>query len=467
MEGADQEEMLKAYMAAKQAGGRDISGLELSGGGIGADAGTWQRGQKQSDRRDRGDRGDRGNRSNWGGGRGNQQMYHNMEDENQEIQMTVRNFLEDFAMQVTESRVDDVDDMFVKEYPKVSEAIFRGKHGKNQKMPSLTDALSCLGDNHNVHLLYKELYYRHIFSKMDKAVTVEDRIDAWNNYQQIFERLQKDLTGETSGGHSLLKSMPISWLWELLDEFLYHYTTYCHFKAKTAQAKNKSGNNEQHQAKKDHDYSMVVENKQVFDSGEVFLTLKTLIAETNIDAYLAAMKESGNADGVEILSEQAKFMGYFAKIQQVRFHLMLGEYEPALEVVQQMDFGYANSLYYRSPAAHVSLSYFVAFSLFMSDRFSDCAEVVSKNLQFILKLQRFPPLWEMYQPTGKIQDKMMRILTLAQVFSPDNFYCMPEEQVLGLCMDKYSDDIKILKTWGSKDNPALDADMNSKPYASN
>lgn len=70
-----------------------------------------------------------------------------------------------------------------------------------------------------VHLLYKELYYRHIFARLDKALTIEDRVDSYDNYQLIFEQLQKDLQSEPGKG-LLLGALPRSWLWDLIDEFL-------------------------------------------------------------------------------------------------------------------------------------------------------------------------------------------------------------------------------------------------------
>ncbi|CAD7963762.1 unnamed protein product [Amoebophrya sp. A120] len=457
-----QEAMMQAYLASKAHMGQDMGGFQkIQNKSRGGDnrrnnqrGGQWGRGQ---------------------GGRGGQDDMM-MGEGDGDVPITVRNFLEDFAQAVQESRADTVEDIFVKEYPKLSEGIFRQKHGKNQKWPSLEDARACLSDNHNVHLLYKELYYRHLFSRLDKHVTAMDRVDAWNNYQDIFDRVGKDLQAISDGQQpptGLLQVIPVCWLWEMLDEFLYHYTTYCFFKAKVTQQRAKL----QKQLEQDPsqasvpvnrqtlmDFDIVKEQKNVFDSGEVFYTLKRLVMGSNIDAIIRIEKgiDEGDVSGI---SEQAKFLGYFAKIQQVRYHLMLGEYDVALKRVGELDFGWENALYYRCPAAHVSFCYFVAFSLFMSERYSDCLSVVSKTLHFIQKLQRFPPLQEQYAgQLMKQQDRMVRLFVLCQVFSPDGYQCIPEENVANWCADKYADDIKVLKTWGSKDVAGPETDMNTKPW---
>ena len=63
-------------------------------------------------------------------------------------------------------------------------------------------------------MLYKELYYRHIYSKLQP--TLEQRIESWLNYCDIFNLL---LTVDTP----LSLELPNQWLWDMIDEFIYQF----------------------------------------------------------------------------------------------------------------------------------------------------------------------------------------------------------------------------------------------------
>lgn len=156
----------------------------------------------------------------------------------------------------------------------------------------------------------------------------------------------------------------------------------------------------------------------------------------------------------------------------MRYHLLLGEYQYdiALKTVERFYFGMENALYFKSPAAHITLSDFVAFALFMQSRYSDCMTVASKCLQFAVKLQRFPPLSSLYEQHQRGQERLMRLLVLCATFAPDNYHAEVDEQILQFSLERYADDIKILKTWGLQDeqeemNKANPEQLLNKPFA--
>ena len=52
-------------------------------------------------------------------------------------------------------------------------------------------------------MLYKELYFRHLYAKLGSNITIEQRIESWDNYTTLFERIFSDddddnLLGEAS-----------------------------------------------------------------------------------------------------------------------------------------------------------------------------------------------------------------------------------------------------------------------------
>jgi hypothetical protein len=75
-------------------------------------------------------------------------------------------------------------------------------------------------------MLYKELYFRHIFAKMQP--TVDDKFDSFQNYVDLFNLL----LGLNSTDPEF--ELPISWLWDILDEFIYQASPHTAFMTLTS-----------------------------------------------------------------------------------------------------------------------------------------------------------------------------------------------------------------------------------------
>eukprot|EP01071_Lankesteria_metandrocarpae_P006238 Lankesteria_metandrocarpae@DN428_c0_g1_i2.p1 len=70
--------------------------------------------------------------------------------------------------------------------------------------------------------LYKELYYRHLYSKCASQVDHQDRIDSWENYELLtgyFFREECQIMGDNRQGLQL----PSEWVWDILDEYVYQF----------------------------------------------------------------------------------------------------------------------------------------------------------------------------------------------------------------------------------------------------
>jgi translation initiation factor 3 subunit L len=99
---------------------------------------------------------------------------------------------------------------------------------KNSSWPRIEQVAELLGASELPHLLYRELYYRHLFSRLSPSL--DDRIDSWNNYLELFSFL-------TSQQHKL--RFPHSWLFDLVDEFVWQAQSFNHYRAKVKKKKKK------------------------------------------------------------------------------------------------------------------------------------------------------------------------------------------------------------------------------------
>jgi len=143
----------------------------------------------------------------------------------------------------------------------------------------------------------------------------------------------------------------------------------------------------------DADFNLLRENPQLFDNSDVYNMLRKLIQTSCIDQH---MRTPGSPMGSKT-NEQAKFIGYFASIQLMRYHLMLGEYDVALRTADSLDLNTDEAMYYRCPSSHMFFMYLTAFALFMTKRYSDCMNVCAKLLWFLMKIQRLPVVSAAYE----------------------------------------------------------------------
>lgn len=110
--------------------------------------------------------------------------------------------------------------------------------------------------DHVFCLLYKEIYFRHIYAKL--TPTLEQRCESWDNYCQLFSAILRTALAPSRNPpsifassrpplltiHSLARSpgvilqgnvnmqLPNLWLWEMVDEFCYQFQSFCTYRSK-------------------------------------------------------------------------------------------------------------------------------------------------------------------------------------------------------------------------------------------
>ena len=65
-------------------------------------------------------------------------------------------------------------------------------------------------------ILYKELYYRDLYTRMNRGPSLAHRYDSYMNYQELFSEI---LTQHNQSPVNL--KLPEIWLWDIIDEFVY------------------------------------------------------------------------------------------------------------------------------------------------------------------------------------------------------------------------------------------------------
>ena len=104
--------------------------------------------------------------------------------------------------------------MYSHTFPHLSERFFKGT-----TWPPVEAVLHLVDGDHVFGLLYREMYYRHLYAS--GKPTLEQRIDSWANYRELF-------TVVLSKNINML--LPNLWLWDMVDEFVYQFQSFCQYR---------------------------------------------------------------------------------------------------------------------------------------------------------------------------------------------------------------------------------------------
>jgi translation initiation factor 3 subunit L len=109
--------------------------------------------------------------------------------------------------------------MYEISFPKLSERYF-----KTTSWPPVEYIADLVENDHVFCMLYKELYYRHLYAKT--MPDLRQRCESWDNYCDLF--------GVILHG-SVNMVLPNNWLWDMVDEFIYQFQSFCQYRGKVSQ----------------------------------------------------------------------------------------------------------------------------------------------------------------------------------------------------------------------------------------
>lgn len=230
-------------------------------------------------------------------------------------------------------------------------------------------------------VIYSELYFRHIYARL--TPTTQQRIDSWNNYLELFKWLE-----------SSIEKAPEQWTWDVIDEFVYQFQSFCVFRAKL---KNKTT----------QDIELLKNSTQVWSSTQVISVLEKL---------------SGLSRSLPL--------SLFATIGLVRVRCMLGEFESALKTLDGWDL----SLVGRFVSVQLSLAFYVSFAYFILHRYSDAIRYLSNVLLLIARVDLRAKTYQ-YEQTVKKLEQLIALLAMSSALGNQ-----PIDESLRLVLrDKFSD----------------------------
>lgn len=253
-------------------------------------------------------------------------------------------------------RTEDLLQLYDRKFNKISETVF-----KNEPWPS-PEEIEKTNDNFEFDLttqyFYDELCYRHIY-KYNPNIGPEVRANSYINYMEIFRTIIE--SKEELG-------IPISWVWDILDEFLYQFQAFCQFRAKL----------------KEDDPEFQYFAKEA----DAIWTLEKVTEILNKLIEKGGVIKGGKLEDPSPQYKSTQYFGYFSIVSLVRLNVLICNYEGALKVIEPIEF---KKLYIYTKAFPClnTLFYHAAFAYLMTKKYKESVKLFELILACFIKYKQF------------------------------------------------------------------------------
>jgi len=311
----------------------------------------------------------------------------------------IRNFLIYFQKVIAERNVQQIQDCYENGFPKLTERFF-----KNDPWPHTDVIANIVGTEDNFFLiLYKELYFRHIYARVAHAPSFDHRYESYFNYCNLFNYI-------LNNRGPINRELPNQWLWDIIDEFIYQFQSFSLFRSNMGKLEQV-------------DIDNIQSAPNIWNVHSVLNVLHSLVEKSHINAQLEVFAAGGDPETVAGdygMHSLYKMLGYFSLIGLCRLHSLLGDFYQAIHILENIDIN-KKTAYSRVPACQVTTYYFVGFAYLMMRRYQDAIRTFQNILLYI---QRTKALYNQQSKTWQIDlinkqhDQMYALLAIAHSLHP-------------------------------------------------
>ncbi|WVQ67281.1 eukaryotic translation initiation factor 3 subunit L [Kwoniella botswanensis] len=342
----------------------------------------------------------------------------------EQVPEDVKRFLVLFHQAILENDLPTITNMYESGWNKLTQA-----HYSQNEWPE-AELISPLVGNDQVFLtLYRELYFRHVYAKLQP--TIDDRFQSYENICELFNYLLN------SDGPVPL-DLPIQWLWDMLDEFVYQFSNFS-----TWRANPKNKNEEELEA--------LAEAQNIWSSYSVLNVLYSLVQKSQINEQLRAEKQGKTPEEVQELAGEYgskplyRNLGYFSLICLLRVHVLLGDPTLALQTMENVDLS-GGAFLTRITACHVTTYYHVGCAYMALGRWPDAIKTFISVLIFFIRMKQYHTRSYQYGSITKQCERMYALLAICTTLSPGP----SDESIMSIVKEHYADQLSVLQRGGDE-----------------
>uniref|UniRef100_A0A0A9Y4I3 Eukaryotic translation initiation factor 3 subunit L n=3 Tax=Lygus hesperus TaxID=30085 RepID=A0A0A9Y4I3_LYGHE len=321
---------------------------------------------------------------------------HRMHSGYARIPDTVKNFLAFLCNAINEGQLFDIQNLYENTFPKLTEQFY-----DKTPWPEEAEVKQVVGEDQVFLILYKELYFRHLYARCPNNLNLQQRFNSFSNYCDLLNCI-------LSGDRPVNLVLPDQWLWELIDEFIYQFQSFSQYRARVAKRSRE-------------EIQELTNNYKYWNVLCVLNVLHSLVDKSNIKKQLEVYASGGDPDSVA--GEYGrhslyKMLGYFSLVALLRLHSLLGDYYQAIKVLENIEI-HKKSQYSHVPACQISTSYYVGFAYMMMRRYSDAIRTFSSILLYIQRTkQLFQTRTYQNDQINKQTEQMYHLLAICLVLHP-------------------------------------------------
>lgn len=311
----------------------------------------------------------------------------------------------------------------------VSDVADEQAHYQQSEWPE-AELIAPLVQNDQVFLtLYRELYFRHVYARLQP--TIDDRFQSYENICELFNYLLN------SDGPVPL-DLPIQWLWDMLDEFVYQFQSFAQWRASP---KNKT----------EEELDMLAEASQIWSCYSVLNVLYSLMQKSQINEQLRAEKAGKSPEEVaEIAGEYGskplyRNLGYFSLICLLRVHVLLGDPTLALQIMENVELT-GDAFLTRITACHVTTYYHVGCAYMALGRWPDAIKTFISVLIFFIRMKQYHTRSYQYHTITKQCERMYALLAICTTLSPGP----TDDSIMTIVKEHYGDQLATLQRGGDE-----------------
>jgi len=271
---------------------------------------------------------------------------------------------------------------------------------------------------------------------LEYQATLETKFASYDNYCSLFHFILN------SEGPVDLEVPSYYWAWDVIDEFIYQFESFCRYRNRVART---SSNEDEAQ--------LLKENPNTWGCYSVLNVLYSLIQRSQINEQLGAMKR--NEDASAVAGEYGnrplyRMLGYFSIIGLLRVHCLLGDFSLALKTLDDIEMN-KKAMFARVMAAHFTTYYYVGFSYMMLRRYADAIRMFSHILVYVSRTKNFQKNAQ-YDAIAKKNDQMYALIAICVAFHPTRL----DDTIHAALREKYGENFNRLQKGGPESLPIFE-----------
>mmetsp|Transcript_15454 Transcript_15454/g.21320 ORF Transcript_15454/g.21320 Transcript_15454/m.21320 type:complete len:522 (-) Transcript_15454:322-1887(-) len=325
----------------------------------------------------------------------------------------VKQFVAYFYRHIREKNVYEILGMYETSFFKLTERFF-----KASPWPTVSAIAPIVDNDHVFCLLYKELYYRHLYARL--TPTLEQRCESWDNYCALFGVI---LHGNVN------MQLPNQWLWDMVDEFIYQFQSFCQYRGKLS-------------SKSPEELQLLKSCEQVWNVLGVLNYLQALIDKSDIISTLEKERNGEEVfsanEGYDYSSSNVlRLLGYFSMVGLLRVHCLIGDYHGGLKASSPIDLD-KSGMFTKVPGCYITSLYYTGFSLMVMKRYVDAVRTFNTILGYVMRSSVFLSTSVQYSQMVKKNEQMYALISICLSLCPAAVRFL-DEGVSQTLREKYND----------------------------